>query len=180
MWENNEYKMHFNEDTVLDFERIMLTSGECDYLLPMIFLGEGSEQVAYYDCRGLSPLSRYKIDRTEDAFYILEKVLIIMSCVVEYLIDPEKVMLTTDTIFFNVETGEIKIAYVPSIEVSASLRKHILALISELKADVEDDYQSYLDSFAVTVHRNNYQIRDLVNKLGLIRRELYLKTNASS
>ena len=40
MWENNEYRMCFREDSILDFERAMLSSGECSYLLPMMFIYE--------------------------------------------------------------------------------------------------------------------------------------------
>lgn len=180
MWENNEYKMYFAEDTIHEFERVMLSSGECSHLIPMVFIGENAKQVAYYDCRGFLPLSRFKVDRTEDAFYILERVLLILSCVIEYLITPAKVLLTTDTVFFNAETGEIKIAYVPAAEQPAGLRRNILFLIAQLKKDVTDNYTGYLDRFAMIVNENNYHIRDLVNRLGLMRRELYSQTSASS
>ncbi|MDO4518206.1 MAG: DUF6382 domain-containing protein, partial [Bacillota bacterium] len=116
MWENNEYKIFIGDNTVHDFERIMLTSGDCSDLLPMLFIGEEGNQVAYYNCNGFTPLSSYKIDRTEDALFIMEKVLLIVSHVVEYLIMPAKITLSTDTVFFNFDTGEIKIAYVPISE----------------------------------------------------------------
>lgn len=180
MWENNEYRMEIKDDSVLDFEKVMLTSGECNHLLPMIFIGESSEQVAYYDCHGFTPLSRYRIERTEDAFFIIEKVLVIMSCIMDYLLSPAKVMLTTETVFFNTETGDIKIAYVPTHESPDSLRKHLLILTAQLKADISDGYAGYLDRFARTVHQNNYHMRDLINSVGSLRRELYLKTSVSS
>ncbi len=180
MWENNEYKLCFKEDSILDFERIMLSSGECDYLLPMLFLGGSSRQVAYYDCRGFVPLSRYRVDRTEDALFILERVLIILSRAIEYLITPAKVSLSTDTVFFNAETGEIKIAYVPVKEVPAGSSINLLRLIAQLKADVTDEYKSYLDRFAAVVYGNNYHLRELTDRMGLLRRELYLQTSASS
>ena len=113
MWENNEYRMCFREDSILDFERAMLSSGECSYLLPMMFISSDSKHVVFYDCKGFVPLSRYTVDKTEDALFILEKVLIILSNALGYLITPAKISLSTDTVFYNAETGEIKIAYVP-------------------------------------------------------------------
>ncbi len=59
MWENNEYKMKFNEGNVMEYEKIMLSSGECEYLLPMVFIGEESEQVVYYACSGFVPFKHY-------------------------------------------------------------------------------------------------------------------------
>ena len=93
--------MCFREDAILDFERAMLSSGECSYLLPMMFISGGSKHVVYYDCKGFVPLSRYRVDKTEDALFILEKVLIILTNAIGYLITPAKIFLSTDTVFYN-------------------------------------------------------------------------------
>lgn len=179
MWENNDYKMCMREESILDFERVMLSSGECSYLIPMLFIGETDKLTAYYDCRGFIPLSKYKVEKTADALYIMEKVLLIMSNVVEYLITPSKVMLTTETVFYDTDSGEIKIAYVPVDDDQDSLRRNLITIIAQLKADICDDYGEYLNRLANLVYSNNYHLRDLVNKLGLIRRELYSQTSAS-
>lgn len=180
MWENNEYRLCFRKDSILDFERIMLSSGECVHLLPMLFVNGNSGQVAYYDCKGFTPLSRYRVDRTEDALFILERVLIILSSAIEYLITPAKISLSTDTVFFNAETGEIKIAYVPVKEEPAGTCRNLLRLIAQLKSEVTDGYRDYLDRFAAVVYGNNYHLRELTDRMGLLRRELYLQTSASS
>lgn len=179
MWENNEYKLCFREDSILDFERVMLSSGECSHLIPMLFISADDRQVAYYDCKGFAPLSKYRVDRTDDALFILERVLIILGSAIEHLITPAKIFLSTDTVFYNPESGDIKIAYVPVSEVPAGTSKNLLRLIAQLKADVTDDHKEFLDRFAVIVHDNTYHIRDLTNKVGLLRRELYLQTSAS-
>lgn len=180
MWENNEYRMCFREDSILDFERAMLSSGECSYLLPMMFISSDSKHVVYYDCKGFVPLSRYTVDKTEDALFILEKVLIILSNALGYLITPAKISLSTDTVFYNAETGEIKIAYVPMREEPAGSSKNLLRLIAQLRSEVMDGYRNYLDRFAAVVYENKYHLRELTNQMGLLRRELYQKTSASS
>ncbi len=180
MWENNEYRMCFREDSILDFERAMLSSGECSYLLPMMFLSSDSRHIVYYDCKGFVPLSRYRVDKTEDALFILERVLIILTNAIGYLITPAKILLSTDTVFFNTETGDIKIAYVPVREEPAGSSKNLLRLIAQLKAEVTDGYNGYLDRFAAVVFENKYHLRELTGKMGLLRRELYQKTSVSS
>ncbi|MDD4200325.1 MAG: DUF6382 domain-containing protein [Eubacteriales bacterium] len=180
MWENNEYKMCMREESILDYERVMLSSGECNYLIPMLFIGEKDKLTAYYDCRGFVPLSRYKIEKTTDALYIMEKVLLIMSNVIEYLITPSKILLTTDTVFYDTESEKIKIAYVPADDNQDSLRRNLINIIAQLKAEICDGQGEYLDRLANLVYANNYTLRDLVNKLGLLRRELYSETSASS
>lgn len=180
MWENNEYKMKFNGSNVLDFEKVMLSSGECDYLIPMIFVGEDSEQVAYYDCSGFVPLKRYAVETTEDAFYIIENVLLIVRGVADFLIAPAKISLSRDTVFFNTDTGEIKIAYVPATDKPADLKRNLLFLIAQLKADVADGHEDYLDRLARIIHYGSFHMDELLNRLGLLRRELYSQTTSSS
>lgn len=179
MWENNDYKMCMRENSILDFERIMLSSGECSYLIPMLFIGETNRLTAYYDCRGFVPLSKYKIENTSDALYIMEKILLIMSNVIEYLITPAKITLTTETVFYDTEKEEIKIAYVPVEDGQENLRRNLITIIAQLKADISDGHGEYLDRLANLVYSNNYQLKDMVNRLGLLRRELYSQTSAS-
>ena len=178
MWDD-EYKITFKEDSILDYERIILTSGDCSYLIPMSFVGENGEQVAYYNCSGFAPLSTYSIERTDDALFVLEKVMLILGRVVEYLITPAKITLSTDTVFYNQDTGDIKIAYVPLPSEAVSIRHNLIKFIAQLKVDIKDGNGIYLDKLARLIHYGNYHINDIISRIGLLKRELYLKTNAS-
>ncbi|MDD6190747.1 MAG: DUF6382 domain-containing protein [Firmicutes bacterium] len=180
MWKNNEYKISIREDSIYDYEKIVLTSGNCNYLLPMIFLGVGGKQVAYYKCNGFSPISEFKLDKTEDAIYILEKVLLIVSRVSDYLIMPSRLTITTDTVFYNENSGEIKIAYVPHSGDEVNIRRHILSFASDLMSDIRDGMSDYFVKGASLIGNMSYEIKDIVNELGLLRRKLYSQTNALS
>ena len=61
--------------------------------------------------------------RQEDALYILENVLLILKRSVEYFIDPSKVKITNETVFYNKDTGQVKIAYVPLLKEEINLKK---------------------------------------------------------
>lgn len=172
MWENREYRLNFREESILGFERIMLSSGQCSSLLPMVFISEDTGLLAYYDCGGFVPLSSYRIDRTEDALFILEQVLPIMNSLVEYLINSEKIVLSTETVFYNPDTGEIKIAYVPDSSGHPEMRRHILSFIAYLKSEITDGNKGMLDIVARTVYENKYCLMDLVNRIGMLRRRL--------
>ena len=127
MWDD-EYKITFKENTFHEYERVMLTSGDCSYLIPMAFIGENGKETAYYNCSGFAALSTYSIEKTDDALFVLEKVMLILGHVAEYLISPAKVTLTDKTVFYCAESSEIRIAYVPLTEESVSLRKNLISL----------------------------------------------------
>ena len=84
MWENKEFKVKLEENAIRDFEKIMLTSGECSIFMPMGFISENGCEYGRYNCSGFAPLSGYRVERTEDALYILENVLLILGSGVFY------------------------------------------------------------------------------------------------
>lgn len=172
MWDNSEFKVEFSKCDMKEFERVMLSSGQCSFFMPMGFMGSENGEAICYDCSGFSPLSMYRIERTEDALYLLEQVLLILGKAVEYLITPANITLTTDTVFYSKETGEVKIAYVP-VEGEADLRKNIIRFLLQLKTELCDGKEEYLRKTAQYIYYHNYYIRDMVNKIGRFRRQLY-------
>ena len=173
MWLENEFKIRLEENTMRDYEKIMLTSGECNLFMPMGFIGDENGEVVCYDCSGFAPLSSYSVEKTEDALYILECVLLIVGRAVEYLITPARITINEDTVFYNKETGRVKIAYVPLTDTQASIRSNLVSFIDQLKDNIKDGNDHYLDDAAKFITYHNYYIKEMVNKVGLFKRQLY-------
>lgn len=177
MWENSNFRVRLEEETMQDFEKIMLTSGECNIFIPMGFIREGDGEYGSYNCSGFAPLSSYRIERTEDALYILENVLLILKRAVEYFIDPAKVKVTSETVFYNKDTGQVKIAYIPLMKDEMNLRKNLVGFIGYLKSEICDGRENYLVEAAKYIYFHNYYLREMVNKVGLLKRQAYLEQN---
>lgn len=175
MWENSEYRVKISDNTVMEYEKVVLTSGSCNLFMPMGFLGAEDGEIVCYDCSGYAPLSNYEIEKTEDALFILEQTLMILNKATDYLITPSKITVTRDTVFYNIETGEIKIAYIPNKQDTPMMRRNIVAFIKELQEDVCDGKEKYLTETARYVLYNNYYFKDIVNKVALFRREIYME-----
>lgn len=173
MWNNSEFRLTLEENTFRDYEKIMLTSGDCSCFMPMVFIGEDGEEVVCYDCSGFAPLSSYRVEKTDDALYILECVFLLVGRSVEYLITPAKITISTDTVFYNKETGQVKMAYVPTKDESTSIRNNLAQFAEQLKEDICDGKQEYLDNVIKFITYHNYYIREMVNKIGLFKRQLY-------
>jgi len=173
MWENKEFSIRIEEDAFRNHERIMLSSGECSYFMPMGFMSEDGMEVVRYDCSGFAPLSSYRIEKTDDALYILECVLLIAGKSIEYLITPGRITINMDTVFYNKETSQVKIAYVPATGDNVSIRRSLVSFIKELKSDICDGKGKYLEEAEKFIMYHNYYIREMVNKVGLFKRQLY-------
>lgn len=176
MWENREFSIRLEENTFRNYEKIMLSSGECSYFMPMGFISEDGMEVVSYDCSGFAPLSSYRVEKTEDALYILECVLLIAGRSVEYFITPARITINTDTVFYNKETSQVKIAYVPAAGDNLSIRRNLAAFIKQLKQDICDGNEKYLDEAEKFIMYHNYYIREMVNKVGLFKRQLYTES----
>lgn len=173
MWENKDFRVRLGEDTMKGFEKAMLSSGECSLFMPMGFINENGREYGCYDCSGFAPLNRYLVERTEDALYILENVLIILEGSIEYFIDPARVTLTDETVFYNKDTGQVKIAYIPIAGGDLNVRKNIVFFIGRLKSEICDGKEQYLIDAAKYIYYHNYRLREMVNKVGMLKRSLY-------
>jgi len=173
MWKNEQFKVRVEEDAVKGFEKIMLTSQSCGLFMPMCFTEENSMAYIKYNCSGFAPLSMYRIERTDDALFILESVLLILSKAVEYFITPEKIMVTEDTVFYNKETGQVRIAYVPTGKTERELKKGLLSFIGQIKGGICDGREYYMAEAARYIYFHNYSLREMVNKTGELRRCAY-------
>lgn len=177
MWENKDFKVRLEENAMKDFEKVMLTSGECSLFIPMGFITENGREYGQYNCSGFAPLSSYRIEKTDDAIYILENVLLILERAIEYFIDPAKITLTAETVFYNKDTGQIKIAYVPMPSRALNMRKNLVIFIGQIKLEICDGKERYLTEAAKYIYYHNYCLREMVNKIAVLKRQLYLEQN---
>ena len=67
MWENSEFKVEFSICDMKEFERVMLSSGQCSFFMPMGVMGSENGEASCYDCSGVAPRSRYRLEGTEEA-----------------------------------------------------------------------------------------------------------------
>ncbi len=180
MWEHNDYTCELDPKAVCPHERIMLASGQCPFFFPTAFYSDQDHLTASYSCSGFVPLSTFRIERTDDALYIFEHVLLALRGCIEYLLEPERVRVTSDTVFYCSRTGEVRLAYLPLQEHAPDIRRTLIRFLAELKADLQDDSVSCIDRIARRIYYENHDLRDLLTITGLMRRELGSRTSGAS
>ena len=168
----SEFRLKAEPDRFFRFERVML-SGGCRYFIPMRFFEEDGSLLVQYNCSGFSPLSRYRIERTEDVLYILEKTALIMQHSAEYLIDPRRIALSTKTVFYNHEDGDIRIAFVPLKRPREEPAEAVSVFIKELSRDLEDGGLPLLERLRRNIIGNNLNAEGIIRQIGLVRQETH-------
>lgn len=169
---NNDFKLRLKEGAVREYEKIVLSSGLCDLFVPMGFVSSEEGEIISYHCSGYAALRQCNITETMEAFEILEKTFLLVSRAGEYLITPSKITLSVDTIFYNRQTKQVKIAYVPVNRQEASLRENMAGLMMQMEQGVKGNGRAYLQKVRKQMEENNYYIRDLINVIGEMRRKL--------
>ncbi len=173
MWKNNEFVLNFKSD-IREYERVVLNSGDCRHLFPMLFIGNATGQTAYYNCSGYVPLSTFRVEKNigcsvysgEDFAYSCY-----CSGASDYTIPG--VHAYHGYVFFNRENGNIKIAYVPVTDETASVRRNVLSFIFQLRSEITIEHAAYLEEAARLITYSNYQLRDLINRIGSFKQDLY-------
>ena len=165
---NNDFRLELKKGTIRDYEKIILSQIN-DIFMPMGFVNTSEGELVTYNCSGYSSLRQCKVTEVLEALEILERTLILVSRAGEYLISPRKIMLSTDTIFYNTDTKQVKIAYVPVEDESLTLRENMAGFITEMENKVSGTGRTYLEDVKKEMEENNYYIQDLINVIGDIR-----------
>lgn len=171
---SNDFKLELKEGAIKDYEKMILSQIN-DIFMPMGFISTSECELVTYNCSGYSALRQCRITEVLEALEILERTLILVGRAGEYLISPRKIMLSQDTIFYNRETRQVKIAYVPVEDKYCSLRENMSGFISEMEKNVAGTGRKYLEDVKKEMDENNYYIQDLINVIGTIRRSAAAK-----
>lgn len=169
----------FAPDRFYPHEIVMLSDGSCPLFFPTVFIREDGQVLAVYDCSRHAPLGSFRIEKTEDALFLLEKVLLLVHRSSEYLIMPERILLSAGTVFYDEDSGSVRVAFVPVPEPGCDLQQSILRFLGELMTDLCDVNQPHLEQLAQTIQRRSLNLRDMLTLTGLTRRQLDSKTSGS-
>lgn len=171
---NNDFRLELKEGAIRDYEKVILSDID-DIFIPMGFVSTAEGELVTYNCSGYSALRQCRITEVLEALEILERTFILVSRAGEYLISPSKIMLSVDTIFYEKETKEVKIAYVPIEDEHMTLRENLSEFIGEMEDRIPGTGKPYLQTVKNKVEENNYYIQDLINVIGEIRRSVMAK-----
>lgn len=170
---NNDFKLNLKDGAFKDFEKVVLSSGVCNLFMPMGFVSSEDGELVSYDCSGYTALSQCNITQIKEALDILEKTFLIISRAGEYLISPSKITLNKETIFYHERTKQIKIAYVPIDKQWASLKENMLEFVYEVEDGIKGNNRVYLEKVRRHLDHNNYYIKDIVNLIGELKRQIH-------
>lgn len=156
---------------IKDFEERVLSSGLCDFILPVNLMYNASSVIINYDASGYICLKDMDLLRLPDIFEILEKTLVNLKRVSEFLIDPERITLSAETIYRNMKFKDIKFIFVPKDE--ESIIVGILKLIRVMAEYAMLEDKRFIHATYNNIKTCNLSLDDMITFIGLKRREIY-------
>ena len=169
----NGYRVELPEGSIRPFEERILASGMCDFALDMTFSSLRESTRITYNCSGYVCLKELGTMEPKKIFEILEKTLITLNKAGEFFIDRDKILLNTETVFYNRKYKDVKLAYYPR-ERSQHVTQSVCAFMEDLAEQAEGKGKTYLYRVRDIYIRNNCDLRDMITVAGELRRELFL------
>lgn len=166
---DNNFRLQLKEGAIKDYEKVVLSELN-DIFMPMGFVSFDEGELVTYNCSGYSSLSQCNVTEVMEALEILERTLVLVSRASEYLISPNMITLNLDTIFFDRQSRQVRIAYVPVECEASNLRENMSGFIKEMGKNIHEKGRMYIDKVRSQMEENNYYIQDLINIIGEIRR----------
>jgi len=168
------YEIELNEEWVKPYERKVLESGLCDFAVPMSFYRSKGKEKIRYECSGYVALSDVKMSTLSEVFELLEKTLLALKKSGEFLINPEKILLTQDTVYFHHQHHDVRIAYMPGMWEQSYGNQNVMNFLGLLQQMVSNPDTKYFQNLQYELEQNNRSLSDMIVLVGEIRREIFL------
>ena len=163
------YRLDIPEGSIAPFEEKILASGLCDFALDMTFTRFRGSTRASYDCDGYVAVKELDLMRPQKVFEVLEKTLLTLNHAGEFFIDRDKVLLNTDTVFYNRRCKDVRIAYYPR-EKGMEIRESVAEYVRELQTLTGERAGALLERTLVLFSRNNCDLPQMITVVGELRR----------
>lgn len=156
---DHSYEIEFKTGSFQPFEQRVIASGLCDVVVPMSFFNTAESELARYDCSGYISISDMDKLSTDKVFEILSKTLTTYSKASEFFINPKKMRLNLDTVYYHMKTKKVRIAYVPEDDLDVNLRVKLFA--EALSCKGTEEAMAYIDRIFEGIDNYNFKLSDL-------------------
>ncbi len=143
-------------------------------LCPCLFIDPRENKKIRYECSGYVALSDVKMSNLSDVFELLEKTLLALKKSGEFLINPEKILLTQDTVYFHHKHHDVRIAYIPGMWEQSYGKQNVISFLGLLEQKVSNRETKYFQNLQYELEQNNRSLSDMIVLVGEIRREIFL------
>lgn len=172
-FEESEHNLKLKPCDIMEFEENLIASGTCDFILPARLMYEKTRLIINYDAGGYVCLSDFEVLGLEELLELLEKTLINLKSISQYLIIPERVTLNEETIYQNMRNGEVKFIYIPKRE--ESIITGVLRFIGILERYVMPESKRFVAEIYAIIRKYNLPLEDMITLVVIKRRELFQK-----
>ena len=165
----NGYRREIGEGRIMPFEEKVLASGLCDFTLPASFINENDKKWVVYDCGGYTALSELPLTEPDKVLEVYEKTLFNLRKASEFLIDPAKVKLGPETVYFDMKKRTVRFAYMP-VE-GSSVAGNVRSFADYLAARTLAPLSAFITEITEEMMKRNMSLREMTGYVALMRRQ---------
>ncbi len=158
-----KFKLSFLEEQVPLYHKEIIGSNLCDFLLPISFLSDQDTLWITYDFTGCIQFSEALLRRKDQGLFIAKETSLAIASVARSILLAENCLLDSEcfpvlanTLFFELRTKSIKLAYIPGMCGITTVRGRILNLIKTTgELSLDDEWIAYGEEIARTTLSDN-------------------------
>ena len=170
----NVFTIEYEYGRIKTFEKKILAKGLCKSFLPMSFVYYGETERVNYDCSGYQPIANCEFKSSKEMIDLLEKCIFALMDSSGYLINPRKIELNAETVFYSDSRKEVRFAYVPKTIPAKRVLHVFIELLEHAGKSVRGkDMHNYLKSIVSYIEYSNGSFLDVINYLGELKQEIH-------
>ena len=164
----------YERGSIKDFEKRVLAEGRCKAFLPTSFVTTCEKERASFDCSGYHRTIDPGFKDGGEMMNFLEKCVFAMIESCGHLLNPKKMRLSGDTVFFRIGGKDVRFAFMPRNIPADSANVAFIEFLEELKTRVGDrELCGYLEAVASYIRTGNCSLFDVITYIGELKQEIH-------
>ena len=170
----NIFTVDYEPGRIKDFEKRILTEGRCKSFLPVSFVSGGEKERANYDCSGYHQAAFRGFESSMEMMLFLEKCAFALLGACRHLLNPRKIELNIETVFYSSPGKELRFAYVPKPVPHQRTTSAFAEFLEQLLSKTEDkEIRNYLTAVQSYIGDSNGSLFDIINYIGELKQEIH-------
>lgn len=159
----------YEEGKIKGFERELVADGICKSFIPASFIREEDRIKVIYSYDGYVKLSELRLNAVE-ILELIESIILKIEEAADLLVDFNRLSFDTDTLFYNQESRDVRMAFVVSDE-GCVFSEKLSSLFCSLK-DICTEDGAFLDRLSRSALKGNTDLSVISERVRKLKIEL--------
>lgn len=165
------FEKMYDKGMIREYEQKVISDGICESFIPISFIDEGSKMRLIYKYDGYLMISECRFRQIIQLFNIIDLVIMNVEEAFDYMIEPARLEIKGNTVFYRRDTEEIRLAFSVS-DNDSGFTENLISFMNELMLRYDGNSGEYMDKLKEYILKYNPDFSSIRKKIKELKMQI--------